>query len=114
MSEDPIGLAGGINFYAYVGNSPVNWVDPEGKMSAIVGGVIAVAAGGAIVGFTACMFNCMGGTPADCRKTNPLDRNWDLKFGKCTEICVHTTTIWQFLIDPYGPSVTTVIENTNN
>lgn len=30
MSEDPIGLAGGINFYAYVGNSPVNHVDPWG------------------------------------------------------------------------------------
>ncbi|HEU4714499.1 MAG TPA: RHS repeat-associated core domain-containing protein [Pyrinomonadaceae bacterium] len=30
MSEDPIGLAGGINFYAYVGNSPVNYIDPWG------------------------------------------------------------------------------------
>ncbi|HKR23161.1 MAG TPA: RHS repeat-associated core domain-containing protein, partial [Pyrinomonadaceae bacterium] len=30
MSEDPIGLAGGINPYAYVGNSPVNYIDPWG------------------------------------------------------------------------------------
>ncbi len=30
MSEDPIKFMGGINFYAYVGNSPLNWVDPQG------------------------------------------------------------------------------------
>jgi RHS repeat-associated protein len=31
LSEDPIGLdAGDMNFYRYVGNSPVNLVDPQG------------------------------------------------------------------------------------
>jgi RHS repeat-associated protein len=30
ISEDPIGLAGGINMYAYVGNSPLNWRDSHG------------------------------------------------------------------------------------
>ena len=31
MSEDPIGFAAGdVNLYRYVGNSPVNWVDPWG------------------------------------------------------------------------------------
>lgn len=32
VSEDPIGLAGGINFYAYAGNSPVNRTDPLGLL----------------------------------------------------------------------------------
>jgi RHS repeat-associated protein len=31
LSEDPIGpLGGDLNFYTYVGNSPVNWSDPSG------------------------------------------------------------------------------------
>ena len=30
ISEDPIGLAGGINQFAYVGNNPLNRVDPLG------------------------------------------------------------------------------------
>jgi RHS repeat-associated protein len=31
MSEDPLQSLTGPNFYAYVGNSPINFVDPEGK-----------------------------------------------------------------------------------
>ncbi len=34
ISEDPIGLAGGdINYFSYVGNNPVNEIDPMGLMS---------------------------------------------------------------------------------
>jgi len=33
LSRDPIGEAGGINLYGYVGNNPVNWVDPFGLIA---------------------------------------------------------------------------------
>jgi RHS repeat-associated protein len=32
MSEDPIGFGGGINFYAYCGNNPINYNDPYGLL----------------------------------------------------------------------------------
>ena len=35
ISEDPIGLAGGINLYAYIANDPVNFIDPEGLISGV-------------------------------------------------------------------------------
>jgi len=31
LSEDPIGLAGGINSYVYAGNDPVNGWDPMAR-----------------------------------------------------------------------------------
>ena len=49
IGKDPIGFAGGdVNLYAYVGNGPVNWIDPIGlaKYTAILN----FKSGGAIPG----------------------------------------------------------------
>ena len=38
INGDPIGFAGGdVNFYVYVQNNPVNWIDPWGQEIVIIG-----------------------------------------------------------------------------
>ena len=37
ISEDPVGIAGGINLYAYVANDPVNFADPQGTWPSKMG-----------------------------------------------------------------------------
>ncbi|MDX8255119.1 RHS repeat-associated core domain-containing protein [Acinetobacter pittii] len=45
---DPIGLAGGLNSYTYVGNNPVNFIDPYGLWSLSIEGYYGVGGGASI------------------------------------------------------------------
>ncbi|MGH9832577.1 MAG: RHS repeat-associated core domain-containing protein, partial [Blastocatellia bacterium] len=90
ISEDPIGFDGGVNFYAYVRNNPVNWVDPFGLQSE-KGGLCGLVAERA---WTQCMVGCGSGNDPTCeagcnaiRDAIYLACKEDIKniteFGKC-------------------------------
>ena len=45
LSEDPLGLGGGVNLYGYVGGSPVVFVDPSGRVKVVPQGQTATYRG---------------------------------------------------------------------
>jgi RHS repeat-associated protein len=47
ITEDPITYRGGVNFYAYVGNNPTTWIDPEGLQAREASAGLAVGVCGA-------------------------------------------------------------------
>lgn len=64
ISEDPIGFGGGVNFYAYVGNNPINSRDPFGLMpqrDCVATGVAIGATVGAVAGGITGVAGVVGG-----------------------------------------------------
>jgi RHS repeat-associated protein len=62
LTRDPLGELGGINLYGFVGNNPVNWIDPYGLIDwgkiglgtlSALEGIQTMAIGGTAVTFTA-------------------------------------------------------------
>ncbi|HEV2147520.1 MAG TPA: RHS repeat-associated core domain-containing protein [Longimicrobiaceae bacterium] len=71
ISEDPIGLEGGINPYAYAGNDPVNFTDPFGLC-------VGVGSTGRGVHTVACPFHDRAEMPWGLQSAGAaLERDWE-------------------------------------
>jgi RHS repeat-associated protein len=104
-AKDPILFAGGdADLYGYVGNNPVNFIDPEGKISVIEGVILGAYSVAAVVVFKDCMERCtQTRLPRDPNACEP-PRNWV----KCAELCSRYALLLGFGADPLGSASSTI------
>ncbi len=60
-TRDPLGEAGGVHLYAFVGNNPVNWVDPYGEDPVAVGVGVGTSLGGPVGAAAGAAIGFVGG-----------------------------------------------------
>ena len=95
LQSDPVGLAGGINTYIYVGNNPLQYVDPlgldetlwlnsDGGRNAFLNGPTNGNWGGQC--WSGGMYSCGGKPGGDAPPTDSADRCYE-HHDKCYEIC---------------------------
>jgi len=107
--EDPIGFNGGINFYTYVGNNPLNFVDPEGLFQGPVPGTTTITrAGLGAVGIAAAtvaaiavdlIFPASAGDPSDMLPPPPGPGVGSGAGGRCCRPCIPPVGTRAFRID---------------
>lgn len=100
VSPDPIGLAGGVNRYAYVSGDPVNSFDPTGECGplcayagCVVGGIIVDAAIDLVTGSCFDFGNSAIGNVTGCAFSLGLGKaiGWAAKFGREINIARNST-----------------------
>jgi RHS repeat-associated protein len=86
ISEDPIGLAGGWNRYAYVEGNPLSFTDPTGEVAwvpVIAGGILVYKVGSLAWSYYR-MEQCVRGCPTECPDGDTSEN------AKCKAACALT------------------------